>query len=127
MDILVSERAAIESTIQLYFDSMHESSKDMVNVAFHPNAKITGIFGGDFLEMSRDDFGDLVASQQPSPKENGETQRVEILSVEVAGITAGARVRDDYLGFTFLDTLSFVKTDDRWVIYNKLFHIESEA
>jgi len=77
--------------------------------------------------MSRDDFGDLVASQQPSPKENGETQRVEILSVEVAGITAGARVRDDYLGFTFLDTLSFVKTDDRWVIYNKLFHIESEA
>jgi hypothetical protein len=127
VDILVSERAAIESTIQLYFDSMHESSKDMVNVAFHPNAKITGIFGGDFLEMSRDDFGDLVASQQPSPKENGETQRVEILSVEVAGITAGARVRDDYLGFTFLDTLSFVKTDDRWVIYNKLFHIESEA
>ena len=123
----MSERAAMESKIQLYFDSMHESSKDMVNVAFHPNAKITGIFGGDFLEMSRDDFGDLVASQQPSPKENGETQRVEILSVEVAGITAGARVRDDYLGFTFLDTLSFVKTDDRWVIYNKLFHIESEA
>ena len=123
----MSERAAIESTIQLYFDSMHASSKDMVNAAFHPNAKITGIFGGDFLEMSRDDFGDLVASQQPSPKENGETQRVEILSVEVAGITAGARVRDDYLGFTFLDTLSFVKNDDRWVIYNKLFHIESEA
>ena len=123
----MSERAAIESTIQLYFDSMHESSKDMVNAALHPNAKITGIFGGDFLEMSRDDFGDLVASQQPSPKENGETQRVEILSVEVAGITAGARVRDDYLGFTFLDTLSFVKNDDRWVIYNKLFHIESEA
>ena len=123
----MSERAAIESTIQLYFDSMHESSKDMVNAAFHPNAKITGIFGGDFLEMSRDDFGDLVASQQPSPKENGETQRVEILSVEVAGITAGARVRDDYLGFTFLATLSFVKNDDRLVIYNKLFHIESEA
>ena len=123
----MSERAAIESTIQLYFDSMHESSKDMVNAAFHPNAKITGIFGGDFLEMSRDDFGDLVASQQPSPKEYGETQRVEILSVEVAGITAGARVRDDYLGFTFLDTLSFVKNDDRWVIYNKLFHIEAEA
>ena len=123
----MSERQAIASAIQLFFDSMYESSKDMVNAAFHPNAKITGIFGGDFLEMSRDDFGDLVASQQPSPKENGETQRVEILSVEVAGITAGARVRDDYLGFTFLDTLSFVKTDDRWVIYNKLFHIESEA
>ena len=123
----MSEREAIESTIQLYFDCLHESSKDMVNLAFHPNAKITGIFGGDFHEMSRDEFGDLVASQQPSPKENGETLKVEILSIEVAGITAGARVRDDYLGFTFVDTLSLVKTDETWVIYNKLFHIESEA
>tara|TARA_Y100000588_G_scaffold140398_1_gene154364 strand:- start:63 stop:437 length:375 start_codon:yes stop_codon:yes gene_type:complete len=121
----MSERQAVESAIQLYFDSMYESSKDMVDAAFHPSAKITGIFDGEFHEMSRDEFGDLVGSQQPSPKENGETLKTEILSVEVAGITAGARVRDEYLGFTFIDTLSLVKVDDTWVIYNKLFHIES--
>ncbi|MEC7386073.1 MAG: nuclear transport factor 2 family protein [Gemmatimonadota bacterium] len=121
----MSERAAIEATIQTYFDSMYQSSKDMVNAAFHPNAKVTGIFAGEFHEMSRDEFGDLVAAQQPSPQENGETLNTEILSIEVAGITAGARVRDEYLGFTFLDTLSLVKADETWVIYNKLFHIES--
>jgi hypothetical protein len=26
-----------------------------------------------------------------------------------------------------LDTLSFVHVDDRWQIYNKLFHVEGKA
>ena len=37
------------------------------------------------------------------------------------------RVRDDYLGMTFMDTLSLLKTDDKWSIYNKLFHVEGAA
>ena len=60
-----------------------------------------------------------------SPKEKGDAERLDILSIEVAGITAVARVRDDYLGFTFLDILSLIKTDETWIIYNKLFHVES--
>jgi len=35
------------------------------------------------------------------------------------------RVRDGYLGMVFLDTLSLLKVDDEWKIYNKLFHVES--
>ncbi len=67
----------------------------MVDAAFHPSAKITSIFDGEFHEMSRDDFGVLVRSHQPSPKENGESLKTEILSVEVAGNIAGAPVRDE--------------------------------
>ena len=56
----------------------------------------------------------------------GVPERLEILSIEIAGMTAVARVRDDYRGRTFLDSLSLIKTGDRWVIYNKLYHIENE-
>ena len=35
-----------------------------------------------------------------------------MLSIEIAENTAVARVRDDYLGKTFLDTLSFLKVGD---------------
>ncbi|MGD2007355.1 MAG: nuclear transport factor 2 family protein, partial [Cellvibrionales bacterium] len=41
-----------------------------------------------------------------------------------AGQTAVARVRDDYLGLTFLDTLSLIEADGEWRIINKLFHVE---
>ena len=27
--------------------------------------------------------------------------------------------------FIFLDTFAMLKVEDRWVIYNKLFHVES--
>ncbi len=123
----MSDKEQIRDTIQTYFDSMYESSADKARAAFHPNAKITGYLEDGLHEMSVDDFAGFVASQQPSPKEKGESPRLEILSVEVAGSTAAARVRDDYLGMTFLDSISLLKSDGKWSIYNKLFHVEGEA
>lgn len=121
----MSEEAQIRDVIQVYFDCMYESSAEKTHQAFHPNAKITGYMQGDLAEMSVEQFAGLVSARQPSPKENGESDRLEVVSLDIAGDTAVARVRDDYMGLTFLDTLSFIKTGGQWSIYNKLFHVES--
>ena len=120
----MSDEQQIRNTIQTYFDCMYESSADKVRAAFHPNAKITGYLGDELHQMSVEDFADFVAAQQPSPREKGEPARLDVLSLEIAGHTATARVRDDYLGMTFLDSLSLLQADGRWSIYNKLFHVE---
>ena len=117
----------IRNTIQTYFDCMFESDPDKAYRAFHPNAKITGFLQGKLQEMSVPDFAGLVASHQPSAKDKGESPVLEIISLEIAGDTAVARVRDAYLGLMFLDTLSLLRTDGEWRIYNKLFHVEGEA
>ena len=67
-------------------------------------------------------FGEV---QQPSPKEKCEDVLLVIISCDIAGETAFVRVRDGYIGPVFVDTLSFLKKDDEWRIYNKLFHVES--
>jgi hypothetical protein len=121
----MSAEEQIRGTIQTYFDCMYESSAQKTHAAFHPAAKITGYLNGALQEMSVEDFAKFVSRQQPSASERGEPVRLDVLSIDVAGDTAVARVRDDYLGMTFLDTLSFLKADDQWVIYNKLFHVES--
>jgi len=123
----MSDKEQIQSVIQTYFDSMFDSSAEKVHAAFHPNAKITGYIGDEFHEMSVTDFAGFVESQQPSPRSKGEAERLDIISLEVAGNTAAARVRDDYLEMTFLDTLSLLKSDGKWSIYNKLFHVEGDA
>ena len=123
----MDDEKQIGNTIQTYFDSMYESSADKVRAAFHPNARITGYLEDGLHEMSVADFAAFVASQQPSPKEQGETARLDILSIEIAGNTAAARIRDDYLGLTFLDSLSLLRVDGRWTIYSKLFHVEGAA
>ena len=119
----MSDEQAIKNTIQTYFESMFESSGEKAHAAFHPNVKING----ELHEMSVADFAGFVESQQPSPKEKGESARLDIVSLDIAGKTAVSRVRDDYLGMTFLDTLSLLKTDDQWRIYNKLFHVENSS
>jgi hypothetical protein len=123
----MSDKKQIEQTIQTYFDSMYESSAEKVHTAFHPNAKITGYMEENLVEITVTDFGNLIGIQQPSPKEKGESLLCEILSIETAGKTAVARVRDEYSGKTFLDTLSLIKDGDTWCIYNKLFHVEGPS
>ena len=122
----MNNKEQIEKVVQLYVDSMNESNPEKVRQAFHANAKVVGYLHGDFMEMSVDDFSGFVASQQPSPKEKGENVIFEILSTEIEGATAIVKVRDKYLGITFLDTLSFIKIEGEWKLYNKLFHVESE-
>ncbi len=123
----VQDESAIRQTIQTYFDCMFESSAEKTHAAFHPNARIVGELGGRLQEMSVADFAALVSGQQPSAKQQGHRPRLDIVSLDIAGNTAVARVRDDYLGSTFLDTLAFLKTDDKWQIYNKLFYVEGQV
>jgi hypothetical protein len=120
----MSDKEEITNTIQTYFDCMYESSSEKTRAAFHPNAKITGFWEGSLHEVTVSVFAKLVESQRPSAKEKCETLPAEILSMDIAGSMAEVRVRDDYLGNTFLDTLSLIKYGGTWSIYNKLFHVE---
>lgn len=120
----MNDKEKIEAGVQLYFDSMYESNSDKVRESFHENAKITGYLEGSLIELTVEQFAEYVSSQQPSPKEKKEEIVLEIISCDIAGSTASVRVRDAYLGMMFLDTLSFLKTDNEWKIYNKLFHVE---
>ena len=121
----MSTERAISAAIQLYFDSMYKSDAGKVHAVFHPNAKITGYMGNRLVEQSVTEFAQFVAAQQPSPQEKDEPILLETLSLDITGNTAVAKVRDGYLGLTFVDTLSFLLVDAQWLIYNKLFHVEA--
>ncbi|MFP6804522.1 MAG: nuclear transport factor 2 family protein [Pseudomonadales bacterium] len=123
----MSDEQQIKEIVQTYFDCMYESSAEKTHAAFHPNAKITGYLEDGLHEMSVVEFAGFVSSQQPSAKEKGEAARLDIISIDIAGDTAVTRVRDDYLGMTFLDTLSLLRVEGQWSIYNKLFHVEGPA
>jgi hypothetical protein len=122
----MNAKGQIKNLIQIYVDSMDESNPNKVKQVFHNNAKIVGYLHGDFMEMSVDDFAGFVASQQPTPKEKGENVIFEIITCEIEGTTAVVKLRDKYLGITFMDILSFIKIEGEWKIYNKLFNVECE-
>jgi len=122
----MTEQDQIQKVIELYIDSMENSDPDKVKIAFHANAKVVGYLHGDFMELSTEEFAGFVAAQKPSPKEKSENIIFDILSCDIEGTIASVKIRDQYLGITFLDILSLIKQEGEWKIYNKLFYVESE-
>ena len=122
----MDDKTKIEKIIKLYFDSMYYSNAQLVKEVFHPAAKITGYVEDKLEEMNTNEFAKFVGEQKPSPADKNDPEMLEIVSIDIAGKTAVAIVRDDYLGDTYLDTLSLLKIDTNWLIYNKLFHIEDK-
>ena len=116
---IMSAEEAVREVIGMYIESMEKSSGDMVSEAFHENAKVVGYLNGDFLQLTTADFAGFVSSQEPGNVD------FEVLSCEVNGETATAKVRDKYLGISFLDSLSLINENGKWSIYNKLFHVEA--
>lgn len=119
------DKTLIWNKIMIYFDSLYESNAIKVKQVFHPNAKISGYMSRTFVENTLNTYAEFIASQRPSAFESKEPKFLEILSVKVAGDTAVAIVRNGLMGKTFLDTLTFIKVNQDWLIYGKLYHIEA--
>ena len=121
----MNDNKKIESCIDLYYEGCCESDPEKIKQAFDVNAMISGYLPDGLHEMNLDEFAGFVETQQPSPKEKGDEAFLEILSCEIVGNTAIVQIREAYLGMVFIDSFSFLKKDETWRIYTKLFHVES--
>ena len=121
------EKKKIENAIQTYYDSMYFSDGSLVRKIFHQDAKITGYLNKKLLRQSVEDFASFVENQKPSPKEKEDKIVLQILSLDIGKTTAVAKVRDNYIGMIFIDTLSLIKVKNNWQIYNKLFEVDGKA
>ena len=105
----MNDKAKIIDIINVYFNSMYKSDAKLVKQVFHPIAKIIGYVEGRLVEMDTNQFAKFVSDQKPSPSDKNDQKKLEIVSIGIAGKTAMALIRDDYLRDTYLDTLSFIK------------------
>ena len=120
----MNDAEEIESCVKRYYESLRTSDPERIREVFHPDAMVAGYLPDGLHQMTVGEFAAFVEAQNPSPEASNADRMLEILSCEVAGKTAAVRLREAYLGMTFLDTFSMLKIDDRWTIYNKVFHVE---
>ena len=120
----MNDSTGIEECLDRYYQSLRGSDPDGVHAVFHANARVTGYLPDGLHQMTVNEFAGFVESQQPSPEAAGEPGFFEIISCDIAGMTASVRVRERYLGMSFVDTLGMLEVDGRWLIYSKLFHVE---
>ncbi|HWM86765.1 MAG TPA: nuclear transport factor 2 family protein [Kofleriaceae bacterium] len=121
-DASSSERAAVTATVHRYFKGHITGIGDHYKQAFHPEAKLFSVKDGKLAIVTRDEFA-ARATGKPAADEAKRVRR--IVSVDIAGDAAMAKVELDYPDVRFVDYLSLLKLDGSWVIVNKIFHREA--
>ena len=117
----MENRENVLKVVEDYIKSAYESDGATTRKIFDDDAKVTGYINGKLIRQTKEEWAKFVEKNIPSPREQGKTKAYEILMVNAGEETAVVKVKSEYIGFTFIDTLSFIKIDNCWKIYNKVF------
>jgi len=115
---------SVLSTIEAYFDLMYDAHDRHFPEVFHELCQVHGMRDGKLMAWSASEFRKLMASR-PSPASTGSPRQQEIVRVdEISPDMAAAKVRVRIGQTCFLDHLVLHRTDGRWLITSKGFHVE---
>lgn len=115
---------ALVQVLQRYYDGLYKCDTGLLGTVFHPQALYATASEGALLYLDMQSYFSIV-EKRTSPKSLGETHRFEIESIEFAGpMTAFARMRCFMLSNEYIDFLSLIRVDEKWLIVAKVFHVQ---
>lgn len=118
------DRAAIEQTIQTYFDGLYEGNADKLASVFHPGSALTYEANGAVTVWPLADWLKAVR-ERPSPQAKGLARDDAILLVDQSSaVTALVKVKCQIPPRYFTDYLNLVKTGGVWKVAQKVFATE---
>jgi hypothetical protein len=119
-----ADEAAIRQTVQHYFDGGRNRDSLALRKAFHPEARMLFAREGKLVVVPIGEYITRVGSEKLKPGEVDSTQR-KVVSVEVVGDAAVAKLELKRPGALLTDYMSLLKVDGRWLIVNKIFTRET--
>ncbi|RDK08611.1 nuclear transport factor 2 family protein [Cupriavidus lacunae] len=107
--------------LQTYLDALYDGDARTLRSTFHPQALLFAEVRGEIVQKTIDVYVDGVANRG-SPASRNDPYGMSILSVEVIGEIASAKVRVKVTGNNYFNFLSLLKTGgNEWRIVNKLY------
>jgi hypothetical protein len=110
-----------------YLEGMIWGDEERLRRAFHPDALQVGHFAGTYEFFPLREFIDWVKNEKTEAP--GTPYVAELVSIEVTGTVAIAKVTDSCFDTHFTDYLVMVKdrpgADGRWQIVTKAYHVHA--
>jgi hypothetical protein len=115
------DRAAIEQTIQTYFDGLYEGDADKLASIFHETSALTYEQDGQLVVLPLAQWLKAVR-ERPAPRAKGLARDDAILLIDQSGpTTALVKVKCQMPPRYFTDYLNLLKIGGRWVVAQKVF------
>ena len=116
----MDDHRAIAAVLGDYFKGLYMGDTALLRTVFHPDAALFAERDGQPYHKRLDDYLDAVAARA-SPASLGEPYRMKVLAIDVTHDIAMARVHVPALGFDYVNYLSLLRLQGRWVIVDKVF------
>ena len=122
-----AEHDAVRAVVVDYLEGMCWGDEAKVRRAFHPGALQVGHFGETYEFFPLEEFIAWLKAEETAPE--GSPIVAELLSIEVTGTVAVAKLTDTCFGTDFTDYLVMVKdrpdASGRWQIVTKAYHVHA--
>lgn len=118
--MIASDIQDIVEVVTMYFKGTYNGDSGLLNKAFHPDARITGIINNEPIDWSVSDFIARVTAQ-PTAAAKEEKYDKEIIAIDKTKNAAIVKSRVVVGPLVFFDYITLLKINNSWVIRNKSF------
>ena len=113
-----SDYTLIEKTLSYYLDGGTNNDFETLKKAFDESARMIYINKeGNLQNVNAVEF--FKKGIKPGPKQNRKTR---IVSIDVTGHAANAKLEIEYPNFAFIDYMNLLKMEGEWKVVNKIFY-----
>lgn len=116
-----AEEAGVRRALEHYLQGHATGDGNHHRAAFHPQANLYWVRDGALNTRTSEQY----AAGSPGRPPADEAQRKRrIMSIDISGTAAIAKIELDYPNVRFIDYMSLLKIDGEWKIIAKIFHSE---
>ena len=116
-----AEEAAVRAALEHYFRGHATGQGEHFRKIFHADSKLFAVRDGKYWQLTSEEY--IAGAPGKSPADEAERKRT-IVSVDVTGNAAMAKIVLDYPKVKFTDYMSLLKINGQWKIVNKTFYAE---
>ena len=109
---------AVRAPVEAYLRGHVTGDGEEWRKAFHPSAMVTGVRDGKLVSVSAPEF---IARAPGKPAADEAQRKRRVVSIDVSGDAALAKVELDYPKVFFVDYLSLLRIDGEWKIAQKTY------
>ena len=120
------ERAIRRHIERYYFEGVRRSDTAAAHRAFHPVLTMYSVRDDTLGQRSLNEWLTAIAERAPQPPKPDEVAR-RIVSVDVTGNAAMAKLELGYPEATVTDYMSLLKLNGEWVIVGKIFDRQAKS
>lgn len=114
-----AEEKEVRAALEHYLAGHATGDGEHYKLVFHPDSKLYFNRDGKFATRTAAEY---ISGASGKPAADEAQRKRRIVSVDVTGDAAMAKVELDYPTTFFTDYFNLLKVDGKWMIVNKTFH-----